>query len=283
MIGGNRKPSFMSLSFATRRSASLLILLSLLVMGLCVACGSSPSSPASVVAIVASDTAFQVTGTLRIGSNTVNFHNSGTRPHGLTLARLRDGKTSDDYIGTLHSTNPSSATTLLYYFGGAPPVDPGSDARFTLELVSGQYLLVSTVKGKEEVDGPIGSFSPEPAIGKTVPPKADFEVRLDDTHAIPAPVKSRPGLRTFKAFSAGPSLHALHIWKLPVGKSQDDLLSWMRSDQSAPAPAQLLGGTGTLSVGESTWFSITLSAGTYVASDAFVGQNEASATAFTVK
>ncbi|MEX2158598.1 MAG: hypothetical protein WEB04_04270 [Dehalococcoidia bacterium] len=137
-------------------------------------------TPAGDHAITATDYAFSAPTTAVAGETTVQFVNSGTEAHELSVVKLEDGTTAEDLLGLFTApeeptpaegeptpTTPADQAPPFTAVGGigAIPPGPGSDAWWIQDLEAGTYGLLCFVPNSEGVPhaalGMIATFTVE--------------------------------------------------------------------------------------------------------------------------
>lgn len=245
----------------------------------------TPAPRIAELSIRATDFALDTKDRVEAGLLLVTFDNQGKALHNVVFARLKDGKTFEEFKAAAPK-GPPAFLPLVELHGGAISPDPGRGRQIVVDLAPGQYALFSSFPGEDGVsDLARGMFRPLEVAARATPtapdPKADVAVALKE--GAPVDVgQVRAGRQTWKFTNDGASPHNLNVAKLLPGKTSADLLAWLPTLKGA-APAEFLGGTQALSPGKSAWSILELTPGDYVAVDDLRLPNRVQATTFTVK
>lgn len=231
----------------------------------------SPERP-FLLEVVATDFAFEAPASVPAGWTTIRMVNRGMEPHHVSLVRLDEGPTLEDFFAAMESDDPTPSWAVGA--GGPNGVGPNQRSEATLHLTPGRYALICFIpspdgvphvmKGMSTLLEVTGSDDGSGPSGAEDAPEAHVRMRLVDfAVALDRPV--RAGTHTFHVTADARSSepHEIVLARLAPGAEADDLVEWL-SGHAGPPPAVFLGGMSALSPGESGYFTADLEPGRYV-------------------
>lgn len=241
------------------------LLLGITVPGILV-CQAAPPPPigARVIEVLTRDFAFGLPDSLPSGLVTFRLRNEGRQPHHLMLYRLEPGKTIADVFSALHAggAHPS----WMHAVGGPNAVPHDGEATATVWLQPGQYVAFCHVKSPDQVlhfaKGMIKGLTVSAPAASPIPwPPADLTLTLQEyTFTWSRP--PRRGWQRIAVRNLGQQRHELILSRLAPGKSSQDFIRWMNTQQGS-SPVVPWGGVTDLPAGGTMLFDVYLEPGTY--------------------
>jgi len=250
-----------------------------------------------VVEITAVDYAFRAPAELPSGWTTIRMENAGAEEHFLSLWKLPEGRTLEDYVGEVapafgeayaalvEGASKEEAGAILgqaipaWYaevvpMGGPGFLSPGRTGETTVRLEPGTYVMECYVKTPDgRFHGELGMIQQLTVTADSTgvaEPSGDVEVVLSNA-GIVGPSSLAAGEHTVMVrFSEQPEIglgNDVHLVRLQEGTDLEELAAWMDwmeiEGLKAPAPAEFLGGAQERSAGESAYFRVEVEAGRY--------------------
>jgi hypothetical protein len=221
-------------------------------------------SDSRVVEVVAHDFAFVMPDTIGAGLITFRLRNEGRQPHHLMLYRLDEGKTLADVFRALHAGGAHPG--WMHAAGGPNAVRHGTEAVGTVLLEPGHYVAFCHVKGPDRVihfaKGMMKELRVTPSAGPAAAwPAADLTVTLREYTFTWSRPPSR-GWHRIAVRNLGRQRHELILSRLAPGKSSQDFIRWVNT-QEGPPPAAPWGGATDLPAGGAILIDVYLEPGTY--------------------
>ncbi len=260
-----------------------------------------------VVEVAARDFAFEAPAEIASGWTTLRFRNLGAQEHFMSLARLPDGKTLDDYIAEVAAGAFGVAMDPYYkgevelsaaletlgglipewfgqmvFSGGPGLLAPGLAEDVTVNLEPGEYVLECYVKTPDGMFhsalGMIAGLSVTSVENGAAEPDADFDVTLAN-YVIEAPDRVAAGPHTIRVrviqAPEGLLKHDVHLLRVTEDTDLAVVAPWMSwiDGMEAPAPATFVGGMEQLEAGHAGYLSVDLKPGAYAwISEAYASQ-----------
>ena len=252
-----------------------------------------------VIEVTAKDYSFQgVPDTLKAGWTTFKLVNEGKEPHFFLLDAPPEGKSMQDFIEEVSvpfdstwyrlrdgEINKQEAGQMLgetlpeWYFsteqvGGTGIITPGTTAQTTLYLEPGYYIMecyVKTTEGEFHVSvGMAEDFTVIEDTTQATAPGADYEITLTNSE-ISTQGELSTGKQTIAVhFKEHPEVgvgNDIHLAKVTDETNMDSLKLWMDwmevQGLAPPAPAEFIGGTQEMPVGNTAYFTVDLEPGDY--------------------
>lgn len=160
-------------------------------------------------------------------------------------------------------------THLVTFLGGIDSVSPGEEETALLDLrTPGLYgLHMGSANGPGST---VGVFTVTGGAGQHATlPAATVSVRLKDMKFLGLPRHLMAGRITVQVVNHGPSVHDMQLARLDPGKTQQDVLAFLRSPQGQsggpPSWVHPAGGMDTISPHVSADLTLSLTPGYYVA------------------
>ena len=230
--------------------------------------------PASIAAAVpearftSRDFAFEGPATIPSGWTTIVLHNAGPTLHHLTLFRLTEGKTLDDFKAAVAAMKPGEMLPPAWAVpaGGVNPPDAGAETRAIVDIEPGSYAVACIVDVPDHVPhvmkGMISELTVTPATGAAVPePMGDLVVNLVDFAFAPSGPFTA-GHHVFKVVNGGTQPHEFEVVRLGEGKTMDDLARWGQTFEG-DLPGSSLGGAAPMAPGQVVYVPMDLTPGNY--------------------
>ena len=214
---------------------------------------------------------------LPAGILALTFVNDTASGADASLARANPGATLAQINAASDATNgqgPAALkafvrlTQLVTFVGGVNSLAPGTSGTAFLDLrtpgLHGLHI------GGDNGPGTTLIFTVLAGAGQqATPPPATLTVRLKDMKFLGLPRRLAAGWITIRVANQGPSVHEMALLKLDPGKTEQDVLDFIRSPQgeTGPEPSWVhsAGGMDTLAPRQSAGIRLNLTPGTYVA------------------
>lgn len=250
-----------------------------------------------VVQVTAVDYAFQMPAELPSGWTTFRFANQGAEEHFMSLWKLPEGRTLEDYLsgvamafgqaytvlvegGSRDSANAVLGAALPEWYGGVVPMggpgflSPGRVGETTVRLEPGTYVVECYVKTADgRFHGELGMIQQLVVTADSTgaaEPAGDVEIVLSN-EGIDGPTTLAAGAHTVGVrFQEQPELglgNDVHLVRLEEDTDLDAVAAWMDwmnlEGLRAPAPAEFLGGAQERSAGTTATFRLEVEPGRY--------------------
>lgn len=258
-----------------------------------------PHAGHHAMTILAEDYALDAPDQIPSGWNKIVYENKGQEPHLLTIARLPDGLTFDDYATDLvppfnnawyairdQGMSQDDAVAQLLaelpewfadyrYMGGSGLISPGKTNTITVDLEPGAYVLECYVKTEDGEIHAIEGMARELLVtnGKsaTKEPEADTEITLSN-YEMKFDGELSPGRRTIAVHVQDqPEAalgHNVHVVRIDAETDVDELIRWMNwykpGGMLPPTPAEFVGGMQLLPTGGTGYFTLDVAPGEYL-------------------
>lgn len=276
----------------------LSILLTALIVISVFSLSCSNNKNTNLVRVVAKDYYFNMNPTIPSGWSTFRLVNDGHATHFFYLTLLPDGATFQDYTSEVVSAFAATWDTLqagaskevagnflgsllpkwyasAKYMGGSGLIARGDSTEVTLKLIPGNYVMECYMKTEEgKFHGELGMIRPVTVTNEISkmkePDDADIEINLTNAnmevkgnissgeHIVAVHFKEQP------EFGLG---NDVHLVRLKKDTDLNDVINWMDwmniNGLRTPAPAEFLGGTQEMPVGNTSYFKINLTPGRY--------------------
>lgn len=223
------------------------------------------------ITVIAKDFSFEGPSQIPAGLTTFRLVNQGERPHHLTLVKLNEGKTVDDFAAAMQAGGAPPA--WLHLAGGPNAVGPGDTSNATLDLQPGHYVFVCVIPDEHGVPHAAhGMVKPVEVTGTSASaaaPKADIVMTLVD-YGFQTSTPITAGTHTIQVDNKGPQPHEVVVARLDDGKTLDDLMAWFQSGETPEAipmtkpPARFMGGIAAMEPGMTEYFTANFTPGEYV-------------------
>ena len=230
------------------------------------------------------------------GWTTFRLDNQGDEVHFLVIERLPEGKTLQDSLTevvppfqeAMDLINAGDAEAgfaklgdlpawfgEVQFMGGPGLVSPGHVAEVTVDLQPGTYVVECYVKDENgefhSYHGMIEELTVTGETAATSEPTAELEIRLSND-GIEADEEIDAGRHViavhFDEHQPAPAFgNDVHVVRLGEGQQAADIGPWMDWSQvqglRSPAPAEFLGGTHEMPVGNIAYMTVDLEPGRY--------------------
>lgn len=215
---------------------------------------------------IASEFAFSGPDSLAPGITTFRLENEGEQAHHFMLAKLEEGRTMDDVMAMMEAGEPG-VPEWLSFRGAAGAIETGGSTGTTIDLVEGNYVAICFIPDPADgvphlVKGMTKEITVSGERHLAEAPVADAEIRMSDYEFAVDSVGAGP--HTFMVTNDGVEPHEVEFMRLNDGATVDDLMAAMQPDFAGEFPATSMGGTGALTSGMSSWWSVDLEPGNYV-------------------
>lgn len=227
----------------------------------------TPAPAPNLVTVTARDFAFGAPSTIPAGLTTFRLVNEGPEMHHVQLVRLEDGHTLQELMELASAGGEHGAMPAWARFVGGPnaPAPGGGESEATVELEAGSYALVCFIPSGDGVPhlmkGMVKPLTVVPAQSGAVLPAADVGITLRD-YAFEIAPEITAGRHTIRVENAAAQPHELVLLRLAPGKTAQDFLAWVQT-QDGPPPAMPMGGTSFLSTGEVNQITADFEPGEY--------------------
>jgi hypothetical protein len=239
---------------------------------------TAPPVAVPAVSVDAIDYGYSVSGTATAGVTKITFTNKGQDFHMMGVARLKDGKTVQDFLAALKTDDEADDAAVQAdpdeTVDGLPSVlTPGASSTTYATLQTGTYALVCFFPGKDDgqphfLKGMVNALTVTASTGTPVEPAAQAEVTTTDTKLTVPDLTSGKG--TYKYTNSGTTTHSLIFVKLHDGKTFDEMVAWLDKYFQGQAklddrPGDVWGGVEATA--KTAWFDLDLPPGKYLALD----------------
>lgn len=225
-----------------------------------------------MVEITTTDFAFAAPASISGGLVRVNLTNEGEEEHHVQFVRLNDGVTMEQFSAAMQSGDEAALFALVTFEGGPSVVPSGGHASATMDLPTGDYLLLCFVPSPSDglphlAKGMAAPITVTAAKEKSVAPEADETIHLIDFAFTGVPATVKAGEQTWAVVNDGPEPHEMSLIKL-TGISKADFgaaLSAMFAGQvpEGPPPFESAGGFQAIMAGATGWANLDLEPGDY--------------------
>jgi plastocyanin len=228
----------------------------------------APAAAPNLVTITTSEFAFAAPASIPAGLTTVRLGNRGAEMHHVQLVRLDPGHTVDELMQQATSRDHQPIPAWAHFVGGPnAPAPGGGQAEATMDLRAGAYALVCFIPSRDGVPHLMkGMVKPltvtEAAATEAEMGAADVQMTLRD-YAFDFAPRIAAGRHTLRVQNAAAQPHEVIVMQLAPGKTAQDLLAWMQTEQGPP-PAMPMGGTTLLSTEEVNQVTLDFAPGEYV-------------------
>jgi hypothetical protein len=232
------------------------------------------------ITITAQDDAFEMPDELPAGFVSITFANGGTLNHHGFVLRLLEGVTLEQAMEAMNAemegSEASSENEIYDLAFFLPDTDPGTTNQATVELVPGQWVIVSFSMDAAS-DGPpvpdwakglIKQFSVVETDGVVTAPEADLVVTIGaDDFEMPSEVAA--GEQTLQIVNAtGGADGYAFVVKLGEDTTVEDLLAAFEAMFAGQEPEKMpvvstVGGLMGYNLGESYYTTINFARGNY--------------------
>ena len=255
------------------------------VMALTAACGASatatpvpptatliPPEP-NAVSYNAVDYEFAGPATLPSGLTEITLTNAGTELHHQQLIKLPEGMTPADFFAALEELEEGGEEPPgLEFRGGNSVLGPGSNSTTTLDLDSGNYVMICFLPNPEGVPHfALGMALPLTVTPSTGPPAAEPEPTLtmgmvDFGFDLSGPITGGP--QVIEVTNVGAELHEFIVARLNPGTTGEEFLGalggFIEGTSTEPLPGEALGGVQAIDPGGKAFFSANFTPGDYL-------------------
>lgn len=246
-----------------------IILLGLLILSACddVEPEASASTTATLheMTVTATAEGWEAPESVPAGWTRITLNNQSDGLRQAAFMRLADGKTMDDVFAAIDAGMEEPAPWMAP-FGGVSAVLPGESGAVSVNLTSGQYIVIDPVPAADGVPGMAkGYFMPltvEENDLATAAPAADLEVNMVD-YAFHFDDTFSAGSHTIKVTNNGPQeAHEMVIVKLDEGATVDGFLAAFAPDApGGPLPGRFVAGTAAFAESSGNYLEVTLEEG----------------------
>jgi hypothetical protein len=223
---------------------------------------NTPAAAPNLVTVTTTEFAFAAPASIPAGLTTVRLVNQGKEMHHVQLVRLDPGHTVAELMEIGHD---EPMPEWARFVGGPNVPTPGGHSEATMELAEGTYALVCFIPSADGVPhlmkGMVKPLAVVPAANGAEAPAADVRVTLSD-YAFDIAPELTAGRHTLQVTNAAAQPHEFVLMRLAPGKTAQDLLAWVQT-QNGPPPAVPMGGTSFLSAGESNQVTADFEPGEY--------------------
>jgi plastocyanin len=223
---------------------------------------AAPAS--SSVAVTATEYAYALEGgtTIPAGQVTIDLTNDGKEEHQVSIARLRDGKTFEDFAAL--GQDPSKFAEVVETFGGPNAAAPGGTSSATQVLEPGDYIFACFIPGPDGVPHAAkGMIAPVTVEGDSVDAAEPGEDAIALKEYAFGADEGGIDAGTWTFVNEGKQPHEAAIYAPADGKTVDDVIAYFKDPApQGPPPVKPSGGIGPLDPGKSG--SVELLPGDYV-------------------
>lgn len=234
----------------------------------------------NAVAINGIDYGYSVTGTPKQGLTKITFENTGQDFHMAAIARLNDGKSAADALTALQSEDEADDGEVLQspdtYLDGNPSLlTPGTRTTTYAQLAAGKYAIICFLPAKGDgqphfAKGMISELTVGTENTAMPDPTPAGEIVTDDEDLTVPDFSSGKG--TYEYTNDGEDDHGLLFVKLEDGATYETFVAWsdqyFRGEASIDdRPGDVWGGILAAASGETTWVTLDLPPGDYLALD----------------
>jgi len=218
------------------------------------------------VVFVAHDYGFTGPDRIPAGMITVQVINQGKDVHHVQVMQLTEGKTAEDFQAAMKSDS-AHLPAWAKLVGGPNAVMPEGQAKATMALPAGKYLLLCLIPNSQGVPHvALGMVKPLTIDATTGPvaaaPAATLTITMTDfAFALSQPVMA--GMHTLQVKNVGNQPHEVVVVKLDDGKTVKDFGAAFAPDASGPPPGQAMGGLVGIEEGATGYFTGQFEPGRY--------------------
>ena len=230
---------------------------------------TAPNDAPAQVDVIASDYAFELgSDVVAAGPVTFTLINQGAEPHQIQFAAVPEGFTAADFVETLQAEGELAAFQDFTWAGGVNAVEPGTSQVATADLEPGHYVVLCFIPTPGEHGTPhlaMGMIDELDVVdtGEVAPaPLPVATVELTD-FAIAIPDRFTGGV--VEVVNNGSANPELILMRFHDGKSLADLAAWSQAGMPPERPFDYAGGVGAIAPGRTTWTTLSLESGDYVA------------------
>lgn len=205
------------------------------------------SAGPNVVKVTAKEFSYEMPESIPAGPTLFHFTNAGDQLHHVTLIKLENGKTFQDFTSLPPGPMPSWA---VFYGGPNTPVPHGGTDEDVVNLVPGNYAVVCVIPDTDGklhmMKGMAQALKVTPATEKGHMPKADLTLTLNDyMFSFSAPLK--PGKHAIRIVNHARQPHEAVIFKMNPGKKGEDMAHWVETGMQGPPPGAPVSGISPMS------------------------------------
>jgi len=215
---------------------------------------------------VAHDYGFTGPDRVPAGMITIQVVNQGKDLHQVQVMQLNEGKTAEDFQAAMKAESVH-LPAWAKFVGGPNAVMPAGQAKATMALPAGNYLLLCLVPDSKGVPHvALGMAKPltVEATNRPVaaPPAADWTITMTDfAFGVSHPITA--GTHQLHVENRGKQPHEVVVVKLDDGKTVKDFGAAFAPDASGPPPGQAMGGLVGIEEGATGYFTGQFEPGRY--------------------
>lgn len=220
-----------------------------------------------VAVYTVSEYAFAGPDTLSAGATTFRMEMAGAELHHITLVRLEDGHTLEEFLAAPPDAPPPS---WAHFAGGPNPVTPGGASEATVVLTEGSWAMVCFVPAPDGMPhvakGMAKAFTVIPSSAPAAEPAAQVVMTLREyDFDLSAPLTA--GTHTIRIENGGVQGHEVLLVKLNEGATVQDMVAYVDQMEAGtvagPPPATPMGGVAGMEPGGRNWITVALTPGEY--------------------
>lgn len=221
------------------------------------------STGPNVVNVVAKEMQYEMPDSIPAGPTLFHFTNDGEQLHHLTLIKLEEGKTVQDFT----SLPPGPLPAWAVFMGGPnTPVPHGGVTEDAVDLAPGNYAVVCVIPDTDGaphmMKGMVRALTVTPATNKGSMPVSDVTLTLSDfMFTFSAPLT--PGKHAVKILNHANQPHEAVMFQMSPGKTGEDMAGWVETGMQGPPPGAPVAGISTMSPGKENILYLDVTAGSY--------------------
>ena len=261
---------------ARRRLWAGLAVLLAIPAGLASMAPAAGAAGSNTLTVKAGEYTYQLKGSPKAGWTEIQFVNAGVEYHMMAVVKLKKGVTVAQLKKAATSNDQSAFGKIAdgdgNVYGTPELLAPGQHTTVLTELAAGHYgvmcFLPAASDGKPHVaHGMLKVFDVKGKSSLKPPTDGVADVTLTDT-GITVPPGDAPRHATLKVTNEGKDPHSFALIHIEPGKTFTEVKAYFDAFFSSgppagEAPAQIVGGGGTLAPGGMAYLQLDLTAGHY--------------------
>ena len=245
-----------------KKSLYIAVGLSLTLLLLQGAVAGASTGP-NIVNVVAKEMKYEMPDSIPAGPTLFHFTNAGEQLHHLTLVKLEDGKTLQDFM----SLPPGPMPAWAVFMGGPnTPVPHGGVDEAVVDLAPGNYAVVCVIPDADGaphmVKGMAQALTVTPTSKKGSMPVSDITLTLND-YSFDFSTSLTPGKHAVKILNYAKQPHEAVLFQMSPGKTGEDMAHWVEAGMQGPPPGAPVAGISPMSPGKENILYLDVTAGNY--------------------